>query len=192
MFIQSTVSFKSIKYEWIINSCIISYGLYYKAACITRNFFELQNPWFIIKSGFKSNAGYNGVRTVVFLITHKLPGMDTLNLPYQSRSTYWIKVSNVSKLLIFYKRFLINCKKKYLQTIATLNSSEAYKNNAINTAAQNNLSFTEKLFLTKNPSPWMAVFEAKLVNAFCNPFINSCRNTFQNPIFMEHKRECEN
>ena len=28
------------------------------------NFFELQNPRFIIESGFKSRAGYNGARTV--------------------------------------------------------------------------------------------------------------------------------
>ena len=31
----------------------------------TRNFFESQNPRFIIESGFKSRAGYNGARTVV-------------------------------------------------------------------------------------------------------------------------------
>ena len=28
------------------------------------NFFEPQNPRFIIESGFKSRAGYNGARTV--------------------------------------------------------------------------------------------------------------------------------
>ena len=31
----------------------------------TKNFSEPQNPRFIIKSGFKSRAGYNGARTVV-------------------------------------------------------------------------------------------------------------------------------
>ena len=29
------------------------------------NFSDLKNPRFIIESGFKSRAGYNGVRTVV-------------------------------------------------------------------------------------------------------------------------------
>ena len=29
------------------------------------NFFNLKNPRFIIESGFKSRAGYNGARTVI-------------------------------------------------------------------------------------------------------------------------------
>ena len=41
-----------------------SCGLYCRAVCITRNISESQNPWFIIESGFKSRAGYNGARTV--------------------------------------------------------------------------------------------------------------------------------
>ena len=36
-------------------------GLYY---CINRNFSEPQKPHFIIESGFKSRAGYNGTCTV--------------------------------------------------------------------------------------------------------------------------------
>ena len=36
-------------------------GLYCRAVCITN-----QNPRFIIESGFKSRAGYNGARTVIF------------------------------------------------------------------------------------------------------------------------------
>ena len=42
----------------------ISCGLYCKAVCITRNFSEPKIPRFIIKSSFKSRAGYNGARTV--------------------------------------------------------------------------------------------------------------------------------
>ena len=38
----------------------------------TRNFFESQNPRFIIKSGFKSRAGYNGARTVIARGTNNL------------------------------------------------------------------------------------------------------------------------
>ena len=43
----------------------INCGLRYRAVCIPRNFSEPQNPQFIIESGFKSRAGYNGARRVV-------------------------------------------------------------------------------------------------------------------------------
>ena len=50
----------------------------------------------------------------------------------------------VVQLLIFEKRLIIiNESKKYLQTTATLNCSEAYNVSDRNTAPQNNLSFTE-------------------------------------------------
>ena len=45
------------------------YGLYCRAVCITRNFSESQNLRFIIESGFKSRAGYDGARRVYSLIT---------------------------------------------------------------------------------------------------------------------------
>ena len=42
--------------------------------CITRNFSEPQNLRFIIESGFKSRAGYNGGCTVfVFLLVDLMP-----------------------------------------------------------------------------------------------------------------------
>ena len=39
------------------------------SVCFTRNFPEPQNPRFIIESGFKSRAGYNGARTVYKILT---------------------------------------------------------------------------------------------------------------------------
>jgi hypothetical protein len=50
----------------------ISCGIYHRAVCITRNFSEPQNLQFIIKSGFKSRAGYNGAYTVYRSLTLKL------------------------------------------------------------------------------------------------------------------------
>ena len=60
LYSKSTVSYKN-ESEKIGE---ISYGLYCRVVCITRNFFEFQNPRFIIESGFKSRADYNGARTV--------------------------------------------------------------------------------------------------------------------------------
>ena len=37
---------------------------YCRAVYNTRNLFETQNPRFIIESGFKSRAGYNGAHTI--------------------------------------------------------------------------------------------------------------------------------
>ena len=39
-------------------------SLYCRAVCIKRNFSLLQNPRFIIESGFQSRAGYNGTHIV--------------------------------------------------------------------------------------------------------------------------------
>ena len=43
----------------------MSCGIYCRALCSTRNFSKSQNLRFIIKSGFKPRAGYNGTRTVI-------------------------------------------------------------------------------------------------------------------------------
>ena len=45
----------------------ISWDLYCRAVCIAKNFFEPQNPRFIIESNFKSRAGYNSAHTVYCL-----------------------------------------------------------------------------------------------------------------------------
>ena len=48
--------------EWFIMQ--INCGLYCRVVCNTRTFSEPHNPRFIIESGFKSRADYNGVRNV--------------------------------------------------------------------------------------------------------------------------------
>ena len=45
-------------------------SLYCRAVCVTRNISQTQYPRFLIESGFKSRAGYNGACTV--LTSHKL------------------------------------------------------------------------------------------------------------------------
>ena len=52
-----------IMHTYVLHYCGYC-GLYCRAVCITRNFSELQNPRFIIESGFKSRADYNSTRTV--------------------------------------------------------------------------------------------------------------------------------
>ena len=44
---------------------VLQTGVYNAERFVIRwNFYDLKNPRFIIKSGFKSRAGYNGARTV--------------------------------------------------------------------------------------------------------------------------------
>ena len=49
----------------------ISCGLRCRAVFIRRKLSEPQNPWFIIKSGFKSRAGYDGARTVIVFLSER-------------------------------------------------------------------------------------------------------------------------
>ena len=46
------------------NNSVSKLGFILQSGFITKNFSEPQNPRFIIESGFKSRAGYNGARTV--------------------------------------------------------------------------------------------------------------------------------
>ena len=55
------------------------------------NFFEPQNPRFIIESGFKSNAGWDGTRMIhkVEKFLTSLPRFDLVTLTYQWKFKSW-------------------------------------------------------------------------------------------------------
>ena len=60
------------------------------------NFFDLKNPRFIIESGFKSRAGYNGARTV-----------HDLSINYQLN--YWfLNLHQLCKMFISYSNIVNN------------------------------------------------------------------------------------
>ena len=72
----------------------MSCGIYCRALCITRNFSKSQNLRFIIKSGFKPRAGYNGTRTVIqkqFTST-KYNDLLLSSLQFHSKSICWFFV----------------------------------------------------------------------------------------------------